>query len=49
MKLTTQEISDLTLACETLMEQLHDDLDTPSFKEKYHRIWDLKIKLKYSI
>jgi len=45
MKLTLQETSDLTLACETLMEQLHDDLDIPSFKEKYYRIWDLRIKL----
>ena len=46
MKLTTQETSDLTLACETLMEQLRDDLDiAASFKERYYRIWDLKIKL----
>jgi hypothetical protein len=45
MKLTTQETSDLTLACETLMEQLHDDLDIAAFKERYYRIWDLRIKL----
>ena len=45
MKLTIQEKSDLTLACETLMEQLRDDLDIAAFKERYYRIWDLKIKL----
>ncbi len=45
IKLTIQETSDLALACETLMEQLHDDLDIAAFKERYYRIWDLKIKL----
>ena len=45
MDFNKQEISYLTLACETLMEQLHDDLDIPSFKEKYYRIWDLREKL----
>ena len=45
MQLTKQEISDLTLSCETLMEQLYDDRDNIEFKEKYYRIWDLIGKL----
>ena len=45
MKLTIQEISDLTLACETLIEQLYDDIDTADFRERYYRLEDLKIKL----
>ena len=45
MQLTKQEISDLTLSCETLMEQLYDDRDNIEFKEKYYRIWDLRDKL----
>lgn len=45
MQLTKQEISDLTLSCETLMEQLYDDRHNIEFKERYYRIWDLKYKL----
>jgi len=40
--LTKQEISDLTISCETMMEQLNDDSE---MKVKYYRIWDLKNKL----
>ena len=57
IKLTKQETSDLTLACETLMEQLYDDQFSSSEKrispskeeieekEKYYRLWDLSEKL----
>ena len=45
MQLTKQEISDLTLSCETLMEQLYDYRDSIEFKERYYRIWDLRDKL----
>lgn len=48
MTFTKQEISYLTLACETLMEQLNDDYqdyDDAGMKVKYYRIWDLRNKL----
>ena len=57
VELTKQEISDLTLACETLMEQLYDNQFSTSErrispseeeideKEKYYRLWDLSEKL----
>jgi len=56
MQLTKQEISDLTLSCETLMGQLYtacffssdtctDDRDNIELKKKYYRIWDLRDKL----
>jgi len=56
MQLTKQEISDLTLSCETLMAQLYDDIkpieshfdddiDNIELKERYYRIWDLRDKL----
>ncbi len=56
MQLTKQEISDLTLSCETLMTQLYDDIkpieshfdddiDNIKLREKYYRIWDLRDKL----
>ena len=44
--LTKQEISDLTISCETMMEQLNDDiLDCDDAEIKYYRIWDLRNKL----
>jgi anthranilate phosphoribosyltransferase len=51
--LTKQEISDLTISCETMMEQLNDDIQDygegfvfcPEMKVKYYRIWDLRNKL----
>lgn len=52
--LTKQEISDLTISCETMMEQLNNDvhdfyhmkpLDNAEMKVKYYRIWDLRNKL----
>lgn len=51
MKLTIQETSDIILACETLMEQLHDDrlYPKPATNEKYYRLWDLRDKLKKNV
>lgn len=47
--LTKQEISDLTISCETMMEQLNDDMqdynDDFLLKVKYYRLWDLRNKL----
>jgi hypothetical protein len=46
--LTKQEISDLTISCETIMEQLNDDIqdyDDAEMKVKYYRLWDLRNKL----
>ena len=45
MKLKTQEIIDLILACNELMEQLYFDFSDAS-KEKYRRLYDLRRKLK---
>ena len=52
--LTKQEISDLTISCEAMMEQLNDDIqdnlirddyDDAEIRVKYYRIWDLRNKL----
>ena len=45
MKLKTQEIIDLILACDELMEQLYFDSNAAS-KERYYRLYDLRRKLK---
>ena len=48
MDFNKQEISYLTLACETMMEQLNDDiqdLEDAQIVEKYYRLWDLRNKL----
>jgi len=48
MTFTKQEISDLTISCETMMEQLNDDIQDygdAEMKVKYYRIWDLRNKL----
>ena len=49
MKLTIQETSDITLACETLMEQLYDDIGSIDNNERYYRLWDLRDKLKKNV
>tara|TARA_R110000765_G_scaffold24987_1_gene62090 strand:- start:198 stop:380 length:183 start_codon:yes stop_codon:yes gene_type:complete len=54
--LTKQEISDITISCETMMEQLNDEAFGGNMvedqgdgmfelKAKYYRIWDLRNKL----
>ena len=48
MTFTKQEISDLTISCETMMEQLYDDMqdyNDDADKVKYYRLWDLRNKL----
>ena len=48
MNFTKQEISHLTLGCETLMEQLNDtyqDSRDPEVRKKYYKLWDLREKL----
>ena len=55
VELTKQETSDLTLACEALMEQLYNDFTEGVLrftheplqhqKERYYRLWDLSEKL----
>ena len=48
MNLTKQEISYLTLACETLMEQLNDDYQDDrdlEVRRRYYKLWDLREKL----
>ena len=48
MNFNKQEISYLTLACETLMEQLNDDYQDDGdleVRKKYYKLWDLRTKL----
>jgi len=48
MNFDKQEISYLTLACETLMEQLNDEYQDDrdlEVRRKYYRLWDLRNKL----
>ena len=46
--LTKQEISDLTISCEAMMEQLNDDIQDYGegfARPQQERIWDLRNKL----
>lgn len=48
MDFNKQEISYLTLACETLMEQLNDDYQDDrdlEVRRRYYKLWDLREKL----
>jgi hypothetical protein len=48
MNFDKQEISYLTLACETLMEQLNDEYQDDrdlEVRRKYYKLWDLRNKL----
>tara|TARA_R110000772_G_scaffold88687_3_gene184083 strand:- start:1622 stop:1798 length:177 start_codon:yes stop_codon:yes gene_type:complete len=45
-KLNLKEISNIILACESLMEQLKDDATWEiDNKERYYDLWDIRNKL----
>tara|TARA_R110000823_G_scaffold27456_1_gene79913 strand:+ start:292 stop:459 length:168 start_codon:yes stop_codon:yes gene_type:complete len=45
-ELNLKEISNIILACETLMEQLKDDITWEiDNKEQYYDLWDIRNKL----